>query len=72
MANVNPFRFSTKYQDDETGLLYYGLRYYAPNTACGLQGIPERRRKVRVSTRLFRIAQFPSWTIVAIKLMQAI
>jgi RHS repeat-associated protein len=27
MANVNPFRFSTKYQDEETGLLYYGFRY---------------------------------------------
>ena len=27
MAMVNPFRFSTKYQDDETGLLYYGYRY---------------------------------------------
>ena len=28
MALVNPFRFSTKYADDETGLTYYGLRYY--------------------------------------------
>ncbi len=27
MAKANPFRFSTKYQDDETGLLYYGYRY---------------------------------------------
>lgn len=27
----NPFRFSTKYTDAETGLLYYGLRYYSPN-----------------------------------------
>ena len=26
-ANLNPFRFSTKYTD-ETGLLYYGYRYY--------------------------------------------
>ena len=25
-----PFRFSTKYQDTETGLLYYGHRYYSP------------------------------------------
>ena len=30
MAEKNPFRFSTKYQDDESGLLYYGLRYYDP------------------------------------------
>jgi hypothetical protein len=28
MAKANPFRFSTKYQDDETDLLYYGHRYY--------------------------------------------
>jgi len=27
-AGLNPFRFSTKYQDDETGFLYYGYRYY--------------------------------------------
>jgi RHS repeat-associated protein len=27
-ARANPFRFSTKYQDDETDLLYYGYRYY--------------------------------------------
>jgi RHS repeat-associated protein len=28
MARANSFRFSTKYQDDETDLLYYGYRYY--------------------------------------------
>jgi RHS repeat-associated protein len=32
LAFVNPFRFSTKYQDDETGYLYYGYRYYDPST----------------------------------------
>ncbi len=31
MAKASPFRFSTKYQD-ETDLLYYGYRYYSPNT----------------------------------------
>jgi RHS repeat-associated protein len=30
MANDNPFRFSTKYQDDETGLVYFGFRFYSP------------------------------------------
>jgi len=30
MAEANPFRFSTKYLDTETGLYYYGLRYYHP------------------------------------------
>lgn len=29
-AAANPFRYSTKYSDDETGLVYYGRRYYAP------------------------------------------
>jgi hypothetical protein len=28
MAKVNPIRFSTKYQDDETDLLCYGFRFY--------------------------------------------
>jgi RHS repeat-associated protein len=56
MAKVNPFRFSTKYQDDETGLLYYGYRYYDPSTGSwlsrdpieeqgGLQLVTSRSRK---------------------------
>jgi RHS repeat-associated protein len=32
MAKVNPFRFSTKYDDDESDFLYYGYRYYNPST----------------------------------------
>jgi RHS repeat-associated protein len=32
MAKANSFRFSTKYQDDETDFLYYGFRYYNPST----------------------------------------
>ena len=32
MTKANPFRFSTKYQDDETDLLYYGFRYYNAST----------------------------------------
>ena len=30
-AKENPFRFSTKFTDDETGLVYYGHRYYSPS-----------------------------------------
>jgi RHS repeat-associated protein len=30
LAAANPFRFSTKFTDDETGMLYYGYRYYIP------------------------------------------
>src|SRR5690606_15012254 len=29
-AATNPFGFSSKYEDSETGLLYYGYRYYDP------------------------------------------
>ena len=39
LASLNPFRFSTKYTEtdaatggNETGLLYYGFRYYNPST----------------------------------------
>ena len=28
MTKMNPIRFSTKYQDDKSDLLYYGYRYY--------------------------------------------
>jgi RHS repeat-associated protein len=40
MARLNPFRFSTKYQDDETDLLYYGYRYYVPSTGRWLSRDP--------------------------------
>jgi RHS repeat-associated protein len=40
MAKLSPFRFSTKYQDDETGLLYYGHRYYNPSTGRWLSRDP--------------------------------
>ncbi len=30
LAKANPFRFSTKFADGESGLVYYGYRYYAP------------------------------------------
>ena len=28
LAEINPFRFSSEYYDDETGLVYYNYRYY--------------------------------------------
>jgi len=40
MAKVNPIRFSTKYQDDESDLLYYGYRYYKPSTGTWLTRDP--------------------------------
>jgi RHS repeat-associated protein len=40
MAKANPFRFSTKYQDDESDLLYYGYRYYNASTGRWLNRDP--------------------------------
>jgi RHS repeat-associated protein len=40
MAKVNPFMFSTKYYDWETGLSYYGYRYYNPSTGRWLSKDP--------------------------------
>lgn len=43
-GKLNPFRFSTKYQDEETGLLYYGYRYYNPETGRWLSRDPIAER----------------------------
>ncbi len=40
----NPFRFSTKYLDSETGLYYYGYRYYNPVTGRWLSKDPVGER----------------------------
>lgn len=40
MSKINPFRFSTKYQDDETDLVYYGLRFYNASTGRWLNRDP--------------------------------
>ncbi len=32
MANSNPWRYATKYLDEETGLYYFGMRYFDPVT----------------------------------------
>lgn len=39
-ADENPFRFSTKYFDAETGLYYYGYRYFEPVTGTWLSRDP--------------------------------
>ena len=44
MATSNPFRFSTKYTDDETGLAYYGFRYYDRGMGCWISRDPVRER----------------------------
>ena len=40
LAKINPIRFSTKYQDDESDLLYYGYRYYKASTGTWLSRDP--------------------------------
>jgi len=40
LAFVNPWRFSTKYTDDENGLVYYGLRFYNSQTGRWLSRDP--------------------------------
>jgi RHS repeat-associated protein len=40
VAAEMPFRFSTKYQDTETGLIYYGYRFYEPSTGRWLNRDP--------------------------------
>ena len=30
LAEINPFRFSSEFHDNETGLVYYNYRYYSP------------------------------------------
>jgi RHS repeat-associated protein len=42
MAKANPFRFSTKYQDDETDQLYYGYRYCCASTGRWLSRDPQQ------------------------------
>lgn len=39
-AKLNPFRFSTKYTDGETSLVYFGYRYYQPQTGRWLSRDP--------------------------------
>jgi RHS repeat-associated protein len=40
MAKNNPFRFSTKYRDEATDMVYYGYRYYNPGTGRWLNRDP--------------------------------
>jgi len=44
MAKANPFRFSTKYQDDESDFLYYGYRSFNPSSGRWLNRDPMGER----------------------------
>jgi RHS repeat-associated protein len=40
-ASSSPFGFSSKYRDSETGLIYYGYRYYDPRTGTWMSRDPK-------------------------------
>lgn len=44
MTKANPFRFSTKYQDDESDLVYYGYRYYSASTGRWVSRDPKEEK----------------------------
>ncbi|MBI2442158.1 MAG: hypothetical protein HYV35_12405 [Lentisphaerae bacterium] len=44
-AGDNPYRFSTKYFDSESGLYYYGYRYYSPSLGRWLSRDPIGEQK---------------------------
>ena len=44
LVEKNPFRFSTKYRDDETDLVYYGRRYYSATSGRWLSRDPVGER----------------------------
>jgi RHS repeat-associated protein len=49
MAKANPVRFSTKCQDDETDLVYYGYRYYNSSMGRWVSGDPLGDHAFRLS-----------------------
>ena len=48
MAKANPFRFATKFRDDESGLIYIGYRYFDPIREGG-SGVIQVRRRVETT-----------------------
>jgi RHS repeat-associated protein len=59
MAKANTFRFSTKYQDDETELLYYGYRYYSASIGRWLTRDPIEEEQGPVSVPERQITSQP-------------
>ena len=47
IAKANPLRFSSKYQDDESDLLYYGYRSYSPTLGRWLSRDPAMEESCR-------------------------
>jgi len=62
MGPKNPLRFSTKYDDDESDLLYYGYRYYRPSAGIWLNRDPAEERSGSVNLYAFA-ANFPTTAV---------
>jgi RHS repeat-associated protein len=58
-ADANPFRFSTRYTDTETELLYYGYRFYKPTTGRWLSRDPIAFNSRHMSARWIRETMNP-------------
>lgn len=59
LAKVSPFRFSSKYLDEETGLYYYGYRYYGPQVGRWLSRDPLLNKMEAYSTSDGRVFHLP-------------
>ncbi|MCZ7591510.1 MAG: RHS repeat-associated core domain-containing protein [Kiritimatiellae bacterium] len=74
LAEANPFRFSSKYWDSETGIYYYGFRYYDAPTGRWLSPDPlgdqafyrlyVRGKSARQQRELKRSALIPPYLFV--------
>ncbi|MCZ7593235.1 MAG: RHS repeat-associated core domain-containing protein [Kiritimatiellae bacterium] len=68
LAGINPFRFSSKYWDEEVGVYYYGYRFYSPEMARWINRDPIEERG---GLNLYVLAQnTPANTIDPLGLLQ--
>ncbi len=64
LAQANPFRFSSEFHDDETGLVYYNYRYYNPALGRWTKRDPiEERRGFNLCT-MVNNASIDKWDIL--------
>jgi RHS repeat-associated protein len=66
LAFANPFLFSTKFYDWETGLYYYGYRYYNPSTGRWLSRDPIEERGGRNLCSFVSNLPVNSWDLLGL------
>jgi RHS repeat-associated protein len=69
MAKLNPFMFSTKFYDWETGLYYYGYRYYNPSTGRWLSRDPMQEEAFVSNFNLYGDDEF-AWARLVLTALQ--